>query len=170
MKELARIILTSWSPPPRTPQLQLAGLQYSVHPLYRYMCVGVGGWVNGVWSHLHVNDASPTWMLIIFLIGFLDMVTSARDCKAASLCSCFSAIVLFSWFGCVYACVCACVWSGRECGLEALRPLTSNHPLVFHFHHHPSSALTLFTHLSNLFCALANTFETSTTQTRIETL
>lgn len=70
------------------------------------MWVWVGGWVSGVWSHLHVNDASPTWMLIIFLIGFLDMVTPARDCKAASLCSCFSAIVLFSWFGCVYACVC----------------------------------------------------------------
>ena len=43
-------------------------------------------------SHMHVEAASPTWMLIIFLIGFLDLVTSAWDSRTASLFSSFSAV------------------------------------------------------------------------------
>lgn len=41
MKELDWIILTSWSPPPWTPQLQQAGLHCSLLPLYIRVCVCV---------------------------------------------------------------------------------------------------------------------------------
>lgn len=172
MKELDWIILTSWSAPPRTPQLQQAGLHCSLLSLYMCACETM---VSP--SHLQVDTASPTWMLIIFLIGFLDLVTSSRDGKTTSLCSSFNAAMLFSDFACS---VCVVLLASIHfhtveigAGLEPVWPLTPSHPLVVHFHHYPSShPHTLCTHLSRLLVLIcpANTFETSTSQTLIETL
>lgn len=101
MKELDWIILTSWSAPPRTQQLQQAGLHCSLLSLYMCACETM---VSP--SHLHVDTASPTWMLIIFLIGFLDSLTSARDSKTTSLRSSFYAAMLFPDFAWCVVIIC----------------------------------------------------------------
>lgn len=156
MKELDWIILTSWSQPPRTPQLQQAGLHCSLLPLYMRVCERM---VSP--SHLHVDTTYPTWMLIIFLIGFLDLVTSTWDGKAVSP-------LLLQCCYAVFFCVCAlpvCVYTfslfsihslldSKDSGMEAVWPLTSSYPLVLHFHHYPSSGLTPFTHLSSYLVLL----------------
>lgn len=144
MKELDWIILTSWSQPPRTPQLQQAGLHCSLLPLYMRVCERM---VSP--SHLHVDTTSPTWMLIIFLIGFLDLVTSTWDGKAASRPS-FNSVLQFF---CLAKVVCVCVYvsslfsihsrlNSKHSGMGAVWPLTFSYPLVLYFHHYPSSVLT----------------------------
>lgn len=53
-------------------------------------------------THLHVDAASPIWMLIIFLIGFLDLVTYLR----LHHCAPPPPVLLF----CCLIVVCVCVY------------------------------------------------------------
>lgn len=169
MKVLDWIILTSWSVPPRTPRLQQAGLHCSLLSLYMCACKTM---VSP--SHLQVDTASPTWMLIIFLIGFLDSVTSPRDGKTPRLCSSISAAALFFWLRpqCVSLVTVVVLVSTHFHTAEWRRPAATVNFDSWPSSCRPLSSLSVFTSSHSYYSSIqpfgpANTFETSTSQTPV---
>ena len=140
MKELDWIILTSWPPPPRTPQLQQAGPHCSLRAcvcvcVCACVCACVCGepiphahW--GCISHMNVNHLF-NWLPWPGDLG-----------RTASLFSSFTA----AFWLCLCAVILASIHSQTVetgAGLEASGPLTPSHP--------PLSSLSIFTSSPSLY-------------------
>lgn len=173
MKELYWIILTSWSPPPRTLHLQQAGLHCSALPLYIYIyvcvCV-VYERENGVpipptrrlsLSHMNVNH------LFNWLPWLDDLYLKTVHHRALPP-------VIIPYFACslsLYVCVLLSIHSpnsSKHSWPGGTVTCNSDHPLVLPFYPFPSSPhRTPSTHLSSLLVPVcpANTCETGILET-----